>query len=378
VSDWKTKFLSQAGKEVLIKAVVQAIPIYSMSMFLLPKELCKELNSVMQNFWWGHKENDKKIRWLSWEKMGLSKAQGGMGFRDLISFNKALLAKQCWRLTQYPNSLVGKIIKGKYFHGGTLLKANLGSRPSFAWRSILAARDLFKEGIMWRIGDGKSVSIWKDRWIPKPIIYSVQTPCRILSEDATVNELFDPNTGSWNRDLLREIFVEEEAEIIGNLPKSKYRRPDKLIWRASPSGTFTVRSAYHLEMEMKMKKSGTSSDQSGCTQLWKSLWGLKIPNSSKVFMWRACKNILHTKDNLFKRGVVKDDICFMCGNEGETVMHIIWECPSAVDIWGACRGKIQKSSFHGSCFLDVFEHLLSRCSYDEVCLFAILSKKIWA
>jgi hypothetical protein len=159
VSDWKTKFLSQAGKEVLIKAVVQAIPTYSMSMFLLPKELCKELNSVMQNFWWGHKENDKKIRWLSWEKMGLSKAQGGMGFRDLISFNKALLAKQCWRLTQYPDSLVGKIIKGKYFHGETLLKANLGSRPSFAWRSILAARDLFKEGIMWRIGDGKSVSI---------------------------------------------------------------------------------------------------------------------------------------------------------------------------------------------------------------------------
>jgi hypothetical protein len=49
VTDWKTKFLSQAGKEVLIKAVVQAIPSYSMSMFLLPKELCKELNSMMQN-----------------------------------------------------------------------------------------------------------------------------------------------------------------------------------------------------------------------------------------------------------------------------------------------------------------------------------------
>ena len=253
---------------------------------------------------------------------------------------------------------MGKIIKGKYFHWGTLLKANLGSRPSFAWRSILAARD---------------------RWIPKPITYSVQTPCRVLSEEeeATVNELFDPNKGGWNRDLLREIFVEEEVEIIGNLPISKCGRPDKLIWRASPSGTFNVKSAYHMEMEMKMTKSGTSSDQSGCTQLWKSLWGLQIPNSSKVFLWRACKHILPTKDNLFKRGVVQDDICHMCGNECEMVMHIIWECPSAVDIWGACRGKLQKSSCHGNCFLDVFEHLLSRCSYDEVCFFAILSKKIW-
>jgi hypothetical protein len=57
LNDWKTKFLSQAGKEVLIKAVVQAIPTYSMSIFSLPKELCQDLNSMMQKFWWGHKEN---------------------------------------------------------------------------------------------------------------------------------------------------------------------------------------------------------------------------------------------------------------------------------------------------------------------------------
>jgi hypothetical protein len=101
--------------------------------------------------------------------MGLSKAEGGMGFRDLTSFNKALLAKQCWRLTQSSDSLVGRIIRGKYYHRGSFLQAKVGSRPSFAWRSILAARDLFKEGILWRIGDGKSVAIWKDRWIPRPI-----------------------------------------------------------------------------------------------------------------------------------------------------------------------------------------------------------------
>jgi hypothetical protein len=46
LSDWKTKFLSKAGKKVLIKAVAQAIPTYSMSIFLLPKEL----NQLMQKF----------------------------------------------------------------------------------------------------------------------------------------------------------------------------------------------------------------------------------------------------------------------------------------------------------------------------------------
>lgn len=61
LNNWKTKFLTQAGREILIKAVVQAIPTYCMSVFLLPMSFCKELQGMMQGFWWGHKENTYKI-----------------------------------------------------------------------------------------------------------------------------------------------------------------------------------------------------------------------------------------------------------------------------------------------------------------------------
>ncbi|XP_059436384.1 uncharacterized protein LOC132169351 [Corylus avellana] len=47
ISDWKVKFLSQAGKEILIKVVLQAIPTYNMSIFLLQKKLCNDLNGLM-------------------------------------------------------------------------------------------------------------------------------------------------------------------------------------------------------------------------------------------------------------------------------------------------------------------------------------------
>jgi hypothetical protein len=67
-----------------------------MSVFLFPKALCSEINSLMQKFWWGHKEKEKKIAWMSWSKMGNSKGIGGMGFRDFTCFNKALLAKLIW------------------------------------------------------------------------------------------------------------------------------------------------------------------------------------------------------------------------------------------------------------------------------------------
>jgi hypothetical protein len=61
LNNWKVKFLSQAGKEILLKVVVQAILTYCMSVFLLPIVLSKELNRLMQNFWWGHMSKETKI-----------------------------------------------------------------------------------------------------------------------------------------------------------------------------------------------------------------------------------------------------------------------------------------------------------------------------
>ena len=107
--------MSQAGKEVLIKAVVQAIPVYAMSCFRIPDGICNSLNSLMSNFWWGQRENERKVHWRSWIRMCSPKKDGGMGFRDLRLFNKALLAKQGWKLIQHPNSLIGRIYKAKYY-----------------------------------------------------------------------------------------------------------------------------------------------------------------------------------------------------------------------------------------------------------------------
>jgi hypothetical protein len=122
LQDWKLNFLSQAGKEVLLKAVIQAIPSYCMSVFLLPKTLCLAINSLMQKFWWSHQKKNSGIPWMSWSKMGLSKSRGGLGFRDLHIFNKALLAKQCWRLWRVEDSIMASTTRMEMF-----LMLNLGT-----------------------------------------------------------------------------------------------------------------------------------------------------------------------------------------------------------------------------------------------------------
>ena len=57
---WKEKLLSQAGKEVIIKAVVQSIPTYLISVFKLLVGLRKDIEAMIQKFWWGQGETKKK------------------------------------------------------------------------------------------------------------------------------------------------------------------------------------------------------------------------------------------------------------------------------------------------------------------------------
>jgi hypothetical protein len=118
LNNWKPKFLTQAGKEILIKAVAQAIPTYCMSVFLLPKALCREIQGMMQCFWWGHKENTSKIHWMSWERMGQSKAKGGLGFRDLEIFVAPQILIVLFLIYLFDNIIQLFSLRSLWYYGG--------------------------------------------------------------------------------------------------------------------------------------------------------------------------------------------------------------------------------------------------------------------
>ncbi|XP_059450922.1 uncharacterized protein LOC132181699 [Corylus avellana] len=96
-----------------------------------------------------------------------------------------------------------------------------------------------------------------------------------------------------------------------------------------------------------------------------------------VFLWRACKNILPTKENLRRRGFIDEDRCILCCSEKETVHHILWACPSAQDVWGASSCKLQKCARSYSDFKDFFEELSVQLSGKDLNLLALTLRGIW-
>lgn len=278
---WKQLLMNPAGKEVLIKDVAETIPAFPMSCFKFPKNLCKQMSSEICRFWWGEKESGNKIHWIRWKELNKPKEVGGLGFKDLQDFNVALLAKQFWRMVKDPNSLWAQVLKASYFPKSSPWEAKRGSSPSWIWTSLLEGGQLLKKGAHWRVGNGHSIDVWNDKWLKR-------NGC-----------------------------------------------DDALVWGQSSSGNYSVKSGYQLAFEeayATVDLQGNSSTELSNT-IWKVIWRLKSPPRVKHFLWRAIRNAIATKENLFTRKCTRNPLCSLCGIEIESIEHVLLRCEWTRGVW---------------------------------------------
>ncbi|XP_010463319.1 PREDICTED: uncharacterized protein LOC104743986 [Camelina sativa] len=321
VNGWSTKYLSKGGKEVMIKSVALALPTHVMSCFKLPQELTSKLTSAISKFWW--KSNDKVcgMHWVAWDKMCKAKCEGGLGFRVLEQFNDALLAKQYWRLIQYPTSLMARVMRG-----------------------------LMEQGARWEIGSGCSISVWKDPWIPDRQPRPANGRGRLLHPNLMVNHIINPITKDWHLPIVEEFMDPVDISLIRSMSVSKFFKHDRLIWHFTKSGKYSVKSGYRLAHELLRDVAYGPK----CTELRGQVWKLEVPLKVQHFFWQIASGSLLVMEQLAHRGVRCDSLCKRCESAVETINHALFECPRSHRIWELSLVAILPDGFpYGSMYANL-------------------------
>ncbi|KAK9993078.1 hypothetical protein SO802_022781 [Lithocarpus litseifolius] len=226
---------------------------------------------------------------------------------------------------------------GRYFPTCFFMEAELGSNPSFVWRSLLSARDVIREGSIWSIGDGCTAGIKSHRWLPHPPTFhdGVDTTMK-------VREFINPHTKQWDRSKVNAWFLPSSRDEVLQIRLGSLDSRDKLVWNENKSQTFS---------------------------------GLPIPSKVRNFVWRASSDILPTRANLAQRKVHMDPK--FCGVHDEIVIHILWQCPLACNVWVLVQGKLQKCDSSALDFLSLAWTLVEKLSREELETWAMVAWSIW-
>lgn len=368
VQGWSNVTLSKGGKLILLKTAAQAIPNFLMNLFLIPAQVCDAIEKKMNGFWWGQGANSRGIRWMAWDKLCVPKDGGGLGVKCLKSFNKAMLAKQCWRIVNEENPLVSKILKARYFPKTDFLNAELGGSPSYMWRSIMSAQEMFRAGCRRRIGDGTSTRVWQIPWLPSHENGCLTTPMLYELQDIQVEGLMDTENDKWDQDILNDLFNVRDRELINQVPIPIRKRRDSWFWLLDDKGKFTVKSMYRkVQGECDLTFSS----------FWKKLWSLKIPGKVVNFLWRVCRGCLPTMLALASKQVDVSTVCPWCHSANENDVHVLFECDFARTVWMMEDLQSTVARMHNESCFDIISRVFQTATREKCALIGMVLWSLW-
>uniref|UniRef100_A0A2N9HA44 RNase H type-1 domain-containing protein n=1 Tax=Fagus sylvatica TaxID=28930 RepID=A0A2N9HA44_FAGSY len=202
-------------------------------------------------------------------------------------------------------------LRSKYKVTESWLKEALRKYASNAWRAVERMKSLIVKGACFLVGDGLSIDIWKEPWVPwlpkftpKPTAHSNNT------QPMTVAELIDPICRCWNETKLNELFDATSISTIKRISIPTTLTKDKLVWILEPKGNFSVKLGEAVKG-------------------WKDLWKLKIHERLKMALWFGTSWAIHS--------------CKLSILNSEDILHLVTNPPIAPHILDTQCSREQNS-----------------------------------
>ncbi|GAU42324.1 hypothetical protein TSUD_25500 [Trifolium subterraneum] len=308
LNDWQNKYVSLGGRVILLNSVLNSIPIFLPIFHEDSCKVWKRTVKLQRQFLWGCTKNESKIAWVSLVNVFKPKTEGGLGIRDLRYVNLALLGKWRWRLLDVGQGIWRDIILVRY----RLMDPSpyLGGRP---------------------VGLRGSIPF---RGVQYPRLFQVSQ-----QRNSKVQEMGKWENGQWVLDLVwrRELFVWEVAlleDLLGALNSCHISHAqDTWVWKHDATSTLSVKSAYTmLESTLGVSVQSSVASSHVLPKVWKS----HAPSKVIVFPWQLLQDMISTRQNLFRRHVIRDlsnTSCVFCENTIESVDHLFITCELSSSVW---------------------------------------------
>ena len=258
LSGWKCLYLSKGGRLTLLKSTLSSLPTYFSSLFTIPIAVAARLERIQRNFLWGSSEGSFKYPLVAWDKVCSPIEMGGLGIRNVVSFNQALLRKWLWRYGHEVTHLLRRVISTKYGEGqgGWSTKICRKTHGRGLWQSINEGWKSFSKHFSFVVGDGTRIRFWHYRWVrvdPLKILYP-ELYVILADKEACISDIVSHQEGDdvrfWNLRFYRDFEDWELAASFSLLDFIQVHLPcgvgsNSLCWDLNGNGKFDNCSFYN-------------------------------------------------------------------------------------------------------------------------------------
>ena len=330
--------------------------MYWSTLFILPLSICEKIDKLFKSFLWNRGDVINGMACVAWRDVCKPKSQGGLGIKSVSLWNRALMSKHLWNIVNKKKSVWVKWIEIYRLKGKSIWNIKASKGMPWSWKKLLDLRDLVRNFVWMKIGNGKDCNIWFDKWHASgPLCNLIDTPSIVeagMDLKAVVADMINENGWLWPIDWVGKFDCLDNVQV----PTLVNDVNDKAIWvnKKGREVNFSVKEVWKAIYEDSPKV------------IWhKHVWFSQCIPRHAFILWTAIRGRLKTRDRISRWFTMVDKKCLLCSLQYESHSHLFFSCEVSRRLWERLK-PMAKLDMIGHEWASVISNIVNRPANNSI------------